>query len=185
MILIVGLGNKGREYENTRHNMGFDVVDKLADALGVSFDKTGFKGEYTKAKYFDEDIIILKPMTYMNLSGDSVIEVLNFFKIPFENMIVVYDDMDTPVGKLRIKTQGSSGGHNGLKSIIARTGRQDFKRIKIGIGHPEYNVIDFVLAKPTKEERDLIDEAQDLAVDAIKLSIKDSFNKAMPMYNKK
>lgn len=100
-------------------------------------------------------------------------------------MIVVYDDMDTPVGKLRIKTQGSSGGHNGLKSIIARTGRQDFKRIKIGIGHPEYNVIDFVLAKPTKEERDLIDEAQDLAVDAIKLSIKDSFNKAMPMYNKK
>lgn len=80
MILIVGLGNKGREYENTRHNMGFDVVDKLADALGVSFDKTGFKGEYTKAKYFDEDIIILKPMTYMNLSGDSVIEVLNFSK---------------------------------------------------------------------------------------------------------
>lgn len=185
MILVVGLGNKGREYENTRHNMGFDVVDKLADALGVTFDKSGFKGVYTKAKYFDEDIVILKPMTYMNLSGDSVIEVLNFFKIPFENMIVVYDDMDTPVGKFRIKTQGSSGGHNGLKSIIARTGRQDFKRIKIGIGHPEYDVIDFVLSKPNKEERDLIDEAQDLAVDAIKLSIKESFNKAMTMYNKK
>ncbi len=185
MKLIVGLGNKGKEYENTRHNMGFDVVNKLADALGVTFDKSGFKGEYCKAKYFDEDIIILKPMTYMNLSGDSVIELMNFYKISIEDILVIYDDMDTPVGKIRLKTQGSSGGHNGIKSIIARTGHQDFKRIRIGIGHPQYNVIDFVLNKPSKEERELIDEAQNQAVEAIKVSLKDSFNKAMTMYNKK
>lgn len=184
MILIVGLGNIGKEYEHTRHNMGFDVADKFADALGVTFDKKGMKGEYSKAKYFDEDIIILKPQTYMNLSGDSVIEILNFFKISIDDMIVIYDDMDTPLGHIKLKLKGSSGGHNGIKSIIQRIGTQEFKRIKVGIGHPQYGIIDFVLNKPTKEEQALIDEAQDNAVSALKVAIKESFNKAMTMYNK-
>lgn len=184
MILIVGLGNKGKEYEHTRHNMGFDVIDKLADSLGVTFDKTGFKGEYTKTRYFDEEIVLLKPMTYMNLSGDSVIEIMNFFKISIEDIIVIYDDMDTPVGHIKLKIKGSSGGHNGLKSIIARTGHEDFKRVKIGIGHPLYGVIDYVLNKPNKEESLDIMKAQDNAVEAIKIAIKESFNKAMTMFNK-
>lgn len=184
MILIVGLGNIGKEYEHTRHNMGFDVIDKLADSLGVCFDKTGFKGTYVKISYFDQDLILLKPSTYMNLSGDSVIEVMNFFKINIDDIIVIYDDMDTPIGHIKLKIKGSSGGHNGIKSIIARTGHEDFKRIKVGIGHPTFGVIDYVLNKPSKEEEIEILKAQDNAVSAIKVAIKESFNKAMTMYNK-
>lgn len=184
MILIVGLGNIGKEYEHTRHNMGFDVIDKLADSLGVSFDKTGFKGTYVKTNYFDHDLILLKPSTYMNLSGDSVIEVMNFFKIDIDDIIVIYDDMDTPIGHIKLKIKGSSGGHNGIKSIIARTGHEDFKRIKVGVGHPTFGVIDYVLNKPSKDEEIEILKAQDNAVSAIKVAIKESFNKAMTMYNK-
>ena len=184
MILIVGLGNIGKEYEHTRHNMGFDVIDKLADSIGVCFDKTGFKGTYVKTSYFDQDLILLKPSTYMNLSGDSVIEVMNFFKINIDDIIVIYDDMDTPIGHIKLKIKGSSGGHNGIKSIIARTGHEDFKRIKVGIGHPTFGVIDYVLNKPSKEEEIEILKAQDNAVNAIKVAIKESFNKAMTMYNK-
>ena len=144
MYLIVGLGNPGKEYEHTHHNMGFDVVDKFIDSLGITFDKEAFKGVYTKCKYFDKDLIVLKPMTYMNLSGDSIIQVLNFYKIPVSNMIVIYDDMDTELGHIKLKIKGSSGGHNGIKSIINNLGTQEFKRIKIGTGHPRGNVVDFV-----------------------------------------
>ena len=184
MYLIVGLGNPGKEYENTRHNMGFDVVNKLADSLGLVFDKKDFKGEYVKTRYFDNEMIILKPMTYMNLSGDSIIQVLNFYKIPVENMIVIYDDMDTPVGKIKLKLKGSSGGHNGLKCIIKNLNTEEFKRIKVGIGHSQYNVIDYVLSKPSKEEKESIEEAQDNAVKAIKIALKENFDKAMNQFNK-
>lgn len=185
MYLIVGLGNPGKEYEHTHHNMGYDVVDKLVDSLGLTFDREGFKGVYVKAKFMDEDLVILKPTTFMNLSGDSLILALNFFKIPISNMIVVYDDMDTPLGHIKLKVKGSSGGHNGIKSIIKNIGTEEFNRVKVGIGHPESrNIIDFVLTKPTKEEEPLIYEAQKNAVEAIKVAIKDSFNKAMTMYNK-
>ena len=158
MYLIVGLGNPGREYEHSHHNMGFDVVDKFADSLGVAFDRSDFKGLYVKARYMDKDLIILKPQTYMNLSGESIIQVLNFYKIPVENMIVVYDDMDTPLGHIKLKIKGSSGGHNGIKSIIANIGTQEFNRVKVGIGHPNSkNIIDYVLKKPSKEEEPLIE----------------------------
>ena len=184
MLLIVGLGNPGKEYEHSRHNMGFDVVDKFADSLGVTFDRNEFKGLYVKARYMDEDLIILKPQTYMNLSGNSIIQVINFYKIAIENLIVVYDDMDTPIGQIKLKIKGSSGGHNGIKSMIQILGTEEFKRIKIGIGHPENkNVIDYVLKKPTDEEMPLINDAQNKAVEALKVAIKDSFNKAMTMYN--
>lgn len=184
MKLIVGLGNPGKEYEHTRHNMGFDVVDLFAESLGIDIDKEGFKGLYVKTKFYDEDLILLKPQTYMNLSGDSIVLLMNYFKIPVEDLIVIYDDMDTKVGQIKLKIKGSSGGHNGLKSIIANLKTEEFNRIKIGIGKPIYNVIDFVLTKPNKEERELIEQAKKNAVDALKISLKESFNKAMTIYNK-
>lgn len=184
MKLVVGLGNPGKEYANTRHNMGFDVVDKFVDSLGLVFDKKDFKGEYVKTRYFDEEVIVLKPLTYMNLSGDSLVALMNFYRIDVQDLIVVYDDMDTPVGHIKLKIKGSSGGHNGIKSIIQNLKTEEFKRIKIGIGHPTFNTIDFVLSKPSKEDRELIDEAIDNAVKAIKMALKENFDKAMNSFNK-
>ena len=184
MKLIVGLGNPGKEYEHTRHNMGYDVVDLFASSLGFDIDKAGFKGLYTKVKYFNEDIILLKPTTYMNLSGDSIVLLKNYFKIDIEDIIIIYDDMDTKVGNIRLKIKGSSGGHNGIKSIIANLKTEEFKRIRVGIGKPAFNIIDYVLSKPSSEEQELINKALQDAVDALKISIKESFNKAMTIYNK-
>ena len=184
MYLVVGLGNPGKEYEHTRHNMGFDVVDKFVDSLGLTFDKEGFKGKYVKAKYMDKDLIILKPLTYMNLSGESIIQAMNFYKIPLSNLIVIYDDLDTPPGHIKLKLKGSSGGHNGIKSIIQCLGSEEFFRIKVGTGHPEFSVIDYVLTKPKKEEALEIEEAQNNAVAALKVALKESYNKAMSLYNK-
>ena len=148
MKLIVGLGNPGKEYEHTRHNMGYDVVDLFASSLGFDIDKVGFKGLYTKVKYFNEDIILLKPTTYMNLSGDSIVLLKNYFKIDIEDIIIIYDDMDTKVGNIRLKIKGSSGGHNGIKSIIANLKTEEFKRIRVGIGKPVFNIIDYSFSKP-------------------------------------
>ncbi len=184
MKLIVGLGNPGREYAHTRHNMGYDVIDAFASSLGHDIDREGFKGLYTRVKYFNEDIILLKPTTYMNLSGDSIVLLLNYFKIDVEDMIVIYDDMDTKIGNIRLKIKGSSGGHNGIKSIINNLKTEEFKRIRVGIGKPEFNSIDFVLSKPSESEQELIDKAIKDSVDALKISIKESFNKAMTIYNK-
>ena len=185
MKLIVGLGNPGRNYAHTRHNMGFDTIDKLADSRGVSIEKENFKGLYTKVKYFDEDVILLKPLTFMNLSGDSIISCMNFFKIDKKDLLVIYDDLDIKPGHLKLKESGSSGGHNGIKSIISNLGSEEFKRIRVGVGRPEFDsVIDYVLKKPSKEEQELIDEAQNNAVEAIKIYLKESFNKAMTLYNK-
>lgn len=185
MKLIVGLGNPGRNYAHTRHNMGFDTIDKLADSWGVSIEKENFKGLYTKVKYFDEDVILLKPLTFMNLSGDSIISCMNFFKIDKKDLLVIYDDLDIKPGHLKLKESGSSGGHNGIKSIISNLGSEEFKRIRVGVGRPEFDsVIDYVLKKPSKEEQELIDEAQNNAVEAIKIYLKESFNKAMTLYNK-
>ena len=184
MKLIVGLGNPGKEYEHTRHNMGYDVVDLFASSLGFDIDKVVFEGLYTKVKYVNEDIILLKPTTYMNLSGDSIVLLKNYFKIDIEDIIIIYDDMDTKVGNIRLKIKGSSGGHNGIKSIIANLKTEEFKRIRVGIGKPVFNIIDYVLTKPSSEEQELINKALQDAVDALKISIKESFNKAMTIYNK-
>lgn len=184
MFLVVGLGNPGIRYEHTRHNMGFDVVDRFVDSLGLTFDREGFKGIYTKAKYFDEEIIVLKPQTFMNLSGESVIEVVNFFKIDIDNIIVVYDDMDTPVGHIKLKLKGSSGGQKGIQSIIEHLGTEEIKRIKVGIGRPIFETIDYVLSKPLKDEQEAIEDAQKNAAAALKLAIKENFDKAMTAYNK-
>ena len=161
MKLIVGLGNIGREYENTRHNIGFMVVDELARRLGVSFgkeDRSAYMAEYRAP----EKIIIIKPTTYMNLSGVAVGAYANFYHIDPDDIAVIQDDMDMPVGQLRIRRKGSAGGHNGIKSIIACLGSQDFPRIKIGVGakpHPDYDLADWVLSRFSAQEQTLLEPA--------------------------
>ena len=134
-------------------------------------------------KIFDDDVFLLKPLTYMNLSGESVREIVSYFKIPIENIIVIYDDMDLEPGKLRLRLSGSSGGHKGMQNIIDNLHTENIKRIRIGIGKPTYDTIDFVLSKPLKEERELIDEAINIAVNALKESLKSNFDNAMNKYN--
>lgn len=149
-VLIVGLGNVGDEYEHTRHNAGFDVIDDIASLTRVSFKK-GFNGFYTKISSLgDKDVFLLKPATFMNLSGKSVKSFLDFYKIPTENMIVIQDDMDLDLGNVKAKILKGDGGHRGIRSIVAETGQTDFIRIKVGIGHPQFksDVVNFVLTRP-------------------------------------
>lgn len=184
MKLIVGLGNPGREYEKTRHNVGFMVMDRISDVLNVSIDMKKFNGEYVKFKYLGEDVILLKPMTYMNNSGESVIQVMNYFKIDVSDLLIIYDDMDMPVGKLRLRESGSAGGHNGVKSIIAHVGTQNFKRIRVGIDkHPRIKVIDYVLGRFNKDEQLLIDEGIENAVQAVQVFLEKDFVTAMNRFN--
>ena len=183
MKLIVGLGNPGKKYEHTRHNMGFDVVDLFSDNNQIDIDKEAFKGLVGRGKVFDEDVYILKPQTYMNLSGESVSELVNYFKIELDDIIVVYDDMALPVGKIRLRPSGSSGGHKGMQNIIDHLHTDNIKRIRIGIGEPIYDTIDYVLSKPLKEEMPLVDEAIKNASEALKVILKDNFEKAMNKFN--
>ena len=186
MKLIVGLGNPGKEYDMTRHNTGFYCLDVLSDEMNQSIDKEKFKGLYTKFKYKGEDVIFLKPQTYMNNSGESVAAVMQFFKIPVEDLLVIYDDMDMPVGKLRLRQKGSAGGHNGIKSIISHIGTQEFDRIRIGIGKDKLiPVVDWVLGKFPQEQQEDLNHALEQAAKAAKFSIKHSFSDTMNRYNKK
>ena len=184
MKLIVGLGNPGNEYTNTRHNMGFMVIDKILNELNLNFTKNKHKGVYVQTKIKGNDVIILKPMTYMNLSGDSIKEVMNYFKINVDDILVFYDDMDTNVGSLRLRLSGSAGGHNGLKSIIANLGTDKFKRIRVGIGKdPQIDIINYVLGKPKKEDLDKIDEATTKAMKAAIDFVSIPLDKVMSMDN--
>jgi PTH1 family peptidyl-tRNA hydrolase len=184
MKLIVGLGNPGKDYENTRHNVGFMVMDRLSDVMNVSISTTKFKGEYVKFKYHGEDVILLKPMTYMNNSGEAVSQVMNFFKIDVDDLLVIYDDMDMPTGKLRLRQSGSAGGHNGVKSIIAHVGTQNFKRIRVGIDkHPQIPVVDYVLGRFTKEQQSLIEDGIQKAAQAVQMMLDKDFVAAMNAFN--
>ena len=184
MKLIVGLGNPGKEYEATRHNCGFMVIDALADKLNVTVDQKKFKSLYTKFKYHGEDVILLKPQTYMNLSGESVNAVMNFFKIDKDDLLVIYDDLDMPVGKLRLRKTGSAGGHNGIKNIIAHLNSQDFKRIRVGIDRHKYmNVADYVLSRFSKVESEAIEQGIENAANAVLDYLDNDFNHAMNYYN--
>lgn len=184
MKLIVGLGNPGKEYVGTRHNCGFMVIDRLASKLNVDVDQNKFKGLYTKVKYHGEDIILLKPQTYMNLSGESVNAVMNFFKIDKEDLLVIYDDLDMPVGKLRLRKTGSAGGHNGIKNIIAHLNSQDFKRIRVGIDRHKYmKVVDYVLSRFSKAESEAIEQGIENAANAVLDYLDNDFNHAMNYYN--
>lgn len=157
MKLIVGLGNYGKEYENTRHNIGFKAIDLFAGKLGVELNNEKFKGVFYKGDGF----ILAKPLTYMNLSGEFVQPLAAFFKIEPQDILVIYDDMDLPIGELRFRIKGSSGGQNGIKNIINLMGTEDIPRLKIGIGRPQHGSVDHVLGKFTAEEAKLFDAKKD------------------------
>ena len=184
MKLIVGLGNPGKKYEHTRHNMGFDTVNLFAELAKIDIDKEAFKGLVGRGKVFDEDVYLLKPQTFMNLSGESVREIVNYFKIDINDVIIIYDDMALEPGKIRLRASGSSGGHKGMQNIIDQLGTEEIKRIRIGIGESTDDTIDYVLSKPLKEERPLIDEAIKNAVEALKEILKNNFEKAMTNFNR-
>ena len=186
MKLIVGLGNPGNEYTNTRHNMGFMVIDKILENLNINLTKNKHKGVYTQTKIKGTDVIILKPLTYMNLSGDCIKEVMNYYKINIDDILVIYDDMDTDIGALRLRISGSAGGHNGLKSIINNLGSDKFKRIRVGIGKdPQIDIINYVLGKPKKEDLEKINEATSKAMKAAIEFVNTPFDKVMSTYNVK
>ena len=188
MKLFVGLGNPGKEYEGTRHNLGFDVIDAFALKIGADINRTGFKGEYgiVKNPAFSDTVILLKPNTFMNLSGESVREIASYFKIPQSDIFVAYDEMALPEGSLRIRPGGSSGGHKGIGSIIQCLGTDHIARIRIGIGEPPFhNPIDYVLGKPSKEGREKINHAIDTAVEAFLLIASKGLETAMSQCNGK
>lgn len=173
--LIVGLGNPGREYEKTRHNVGFRALDILAETLGCRIDKLKFQGLYTQVNYGDNKLLLLKPQTFMNLSGRSVLQLSAFFKVPPQRIIVLFDDISLEPGRLRIRADGSAGGHNGIKSIIAELGSQTFPRVKIGVGakpHPDFDLADWVLSVFTAQEENALAVSLKNAADAA-LSIVD------------
>ena len=157
--LIVGLGNPGREYEKTRHNAGFRCIDLLADSLGCKIDKLKFQGLYCQTTYNGSKLFLLKPQTYMNLSGRSVLQLSAYFNIPPQRIIVMFDDISMEPGRLRLRANGSAGGHNGIKSIIQEVGSQEFPRVKIGVGakpNPNYDLADWVLSTfSANEEKNL------------------------------
>ena len=169
MYIIIGLGNPEPEYSNTRHNMGFDVINKLAKENDISLNRTKFNAIYGTGIIEGEKVILIKPQTFMNNSGESVIEFVNFYKEPLENVIVIYDDMDTDIGTIRIRAKGGPGSHNGMKSMVSCLNSENFSRIRIGIGRPsgEYDRIDYVIGQIDEEEKKILEQGQNEAVEAI------------------
>ena len=186
--LIVGLGNPGSEYANTRHNAGFMAVDRLADELGVKISKIKFKALCATASYLGQKLLLLKPETFMNASGLAVEAAAQFYKIPPERVLVLFADISRPVGKIRVRKSGSAGGHNGIKSIIAMLHTEDFPRVKIGVGakpHPDYDLADWVLSGFSKAEQPELNRALDNARDAALCVVTDGCEKAAANYNGK
>ena len=183
MKIIAGLGNPGEKYETTRHNVGFITADLLADAFDTELSLKGLLCLYNTIRVNGEKILVVKPQTYMNLSGDCVGQLARYYKVANEDILIIADDLSLPVGTMRFRSKGSSGGHNGLKSIIAHLGGDNFPRLKIGIGRGD-DVIDYVLGHFGKEEWEKISEMMTLAVDAVKLWITDGDEAVMNRYNK-
>lgn len=188
MYIIVGLGNPTKEYEGTRHNVGFEVIDRLADKYSISVDAKKHRAYIGKGMIAGQKVILVKPQTYMNLSGESVRSLLDYYKIDEEEeLLVVYDDISLDNGQIRIRAKGSAGGHNGIKNIIAHLGGQVFPRIKVGVGEkpPKYDLADYVLGHFSKAEQELMEEGYDKAIHAIELILQDEMNEAMNEYNRK
>ena len=183
--LIAGLGNPGPKYDLTRHNAGFMVVDALAERFGCDMRSVKFKGLYGKCKIAGEDAVLLKPSTFMNLSGQSVTEAMNFFHIPPERVLLVFDDISLDVGRMRIRLKGSDGGHNGVKNIIYLSGSDRFPRVKIGVGHkPEgWDLANWVLSRFSGDEQKLLDAVAKNAGDAVELILSGQPDKAMNRFN--
>ena len=185
-FLIVGLGNPGKKYETTRHNAGFMCIDKLSQEENVDVKKVKFHALIGECYIEGHKVIVMKPQTMMNNSGQAIKECATFYKIPPENIIVIYDDISLEPGKLRIRRKGSAGGHNGIKSIIAHLGSENFPRVKIGVGakpHPDYDLVDWVLGSFPKNELKFIDEACENAYEAIKIMMNGDIDAAMSKFN--
>ena len=185
MYLIVGLGNPEPEYSNTRHNMGFDVINELSKKYDIKVEKKGFKALYGMGTINDEKVILVKPQTYMNLSGESIIEFVNYYKIDLKDLIVIYDDIDIEPGRVKIRKQGGAGTHNGMKSVIANINSNDFIHIRIGTGKPIFkeNLIDYVIKKLTKEERDALLRGIEVGTEAVEEVLKKGIDNAMNSIN--
>ena len=185
--LIVGLGNPGDKYEKTRHNVGFRIIDKIADKYNAKTFKNKFEALYADCDIDGKTVMLLKPLTYMNNSGRAVSEAVRFYKIPTDNILVISDDISMAAGRLRIRANGSHGGHNGLKDIIELLGTDNIARIKVGMGekpHADYDLADWVLSVPSKEDTLLIEKAEDSAVEAVKVILKSGLSAAMNRFNK-
>jgi len=184
MYIVVGLGNPGKEYENTRHNIGFMAIDKLSEKLNISVEKNKHKALIGKDTVNHETVMLVKPQTFMNLSGEAVSDILNFYKESPEKVVVIVDDIDLPLGKVRIKRKGSAGTHNGLKSIVSCTNSQDFIRVKVGVGqNRNIDLVDFVLGGFSKEEKIVIDEALEKVCEAVTMITDGNIAKAMNKFN--
>ena len=186
--LIVGLGNPDAKYRGTRHNVGFAALDRLAEKLGVSVDRVKFHGLTCQTVIDGHKVLLLKPTTYMNLSGQAVSAAASFYKLPPDHIIVLSDDISLDPGRLRVRKNGSAGGHNGLKSIIACIGSQDFPRIKIGVGskpHPDYDLADWVLGTFPLEQREMMSSTYSDAADAVIMLIRQGVEKTASRYNAK
>ena len=181
MFLIVGLGNPGRDYENTRHNIGFAAMDVLAEKYNIDINRSKFKGEYGEGFINGNKVILLKPYTFMNLSGESVREAIDFYKLTEDQVLIIYDDISLELGRLRIREKGSAGGHNGIKSIINHMGTDVFTRIKIGVGAPKGDLVNHVLGKFSKDEvnilKQTLDAVTEATADIIDNGAKDAMNK--------
>ena len=188
MYVIVGLGNPGREYQNTRHNIGFDVIETLADVAGISVMERKHKAIIGKGVLDGQRVILVKPQTYMNLSGESVRDVIDYYKLDAtQDLIVISDDTSLDVGNIRVRKKGSAGGHNGLKNIIAHLGHDTFMRVKMGVGEKPkgYDLADYVLGHFTGDERKVMDEAAKTAVEAIRMMMSGEIDRAMNQFNRK
>lgn len=188
MYIIVGLGNPGSKYSNTRHNIGFDVIDALADVAGISVIERKHKAIIGKGVLDGQRVILVKPQTYMNLSGESVREVIDYYKVDeTQELIVISDDTSLDVGNIRVRKKGSAGGHNGLKNIIAHLGHDTFMRVKMGVGEKPkgYDLADYVLGHFTGDERKVMDEAAKSAIEAIRMMMSGEIDRAMNQFNRK
>ncbi|HET7580832.1 MAG TPA: aminoacyl-tRNA hydrolase [Bacillales bacterium] len=185
MKVIVGLGNPGFQYKKTRHNVGFAVIDELSKQVNIPVKQKKFNAVFGIGRVQGEKMALVKPLTYMNASGEAVRPFLDYYKVPTEDLVVIYDDLDLPTGKIRLREKGGPGGHNGMKSIISHLGTKEFKRIRVGISHPtpELDVIDYVLKPFSKQERKVVAEACVRAAEACERWVSVSFPEVMNEYN--
>lgn len=185
MKLIVGLGNPGKQYDKTRHNIGFEIIDELSERLQIPLDQSKHKGLYGIGNVRGEKVILLKPLTYMNLSGESVRPLMDYYQIDLEDLIVIYDDLDLPVGRIRLRQKGSAGGHNGIKSMIAHMGTQEFNRIRVGINRPSNGqpIVDYVLGRFTKEEQEQLELVIKKCSEACEATLEKPFLQVMNDFN--
>ncbi|MEC2076596.1 aminoacyl-tRNA hydrolase [Metabacillus fastidiosus] len=185
MKLIIGLGNPGKQYESTRHNVGFMAVDQLSDRLNIPLDRTKFNGLYGIGHISGEKVILLKPLTYMNLSGECIHPLMEYYEVDDDEIVVIYDDLDIPTGKIRLRTKGSAGGHNGIKSMIHHLGTQQFNRVRVGIDRPSngMTITDYVLGRFTEEEQADIQSAIKQSAEACEKWLTTDFNQVMNEFN--